>query len=162
MRYKALKPDAKINSPKEGDAGYDLFALSYKWNTKGCCYEVSTGVAVEIPKGHVGIIKDRSGQALMSVQTHGGVIDSSYRGEVIVFISTRDSIYSLLHSLVEWAGLSFMPFIKKEVDTTHAFKQYLGKFAQMIVVPCYTKPVDKVNVLSDSERNEKGFGSTGV
>ena len=162
MRYKILKEGAKITKPKEGDAGYDLYAHSYEWDSKGCCWKVYTGIALEIPKGHVGIVKDRSGQALLSVETHGGVIDESYRGEVVVFISTRDHIYGIVESLVKWAQTKSFSLTGTWFETSHAFKKPFGKFAQIIVVPCYTEDLEEVEDLSTTERNTAGFGSTGV
>ena len=137
MRYKILIEGGMITAPKYGDAGYDLYALSYEYLNTGV-YVVSTGIAVEIPRGYVGIIKDRSSQAVLDVTTIGGVIDQSYRGEIKVLI--QDSYFG----------------------ENAAFKTRLGKFAQLLVVPCYVEPLELADELSVTERGEKGFGSTGV
>ena len=138
LKYIKFHKDAKITAPKEGDAGYDLYALSYERNESGACYVVNTGIGVEIPSGYVGIIKDRSGQAFVSAETHAGVIDSSYRGEIKVLISIRNT------------------------NSEPAFMKYLGKFAQMVIVPYLSLPLEERNFLKETERGNKGFGSTGA
>lgn len=100
---------------------------------------VSTGIAVEIPEGYVGLIFPRSGLATkygIQLQNCVGVIDSDYRGEVKV---------AMLN-----AGRS--PF---RVDPGM-------RIAQMIIMPIQTVELEVSEELSDTERGTGGFGSTGV
>jgi len=122
--------DVAAQAPKRldpGAAGYDLYA---RGDQQGRL--IATGIAVAIPDGWVGIIKDRSGVALSGRGfTVAGVIDSSYRGEVkIVF--DRDI---------------------KVADGE--------RIAQLVVVPHFSGDVVEMDSLSDTSRGDRGFGSTG-
>ena len=152
LKYKKIHPEAKITRPEKGNAGYDLHAVSYSWNKDACAWMIKTGICLEIPEGYVGIIKDRSGQAKLSVETHAGVIDSSYRGELIVLLSARKLVYDLVESLMPYSDI---------IEQDYAFKKYLGKFAQIVIVPYLDLPLEETT-LSETERGDKGFGSSGT
>lgn len=121
----------------EGAGGLDLYAaISSPWFVYPQeTVAVPTGIAVGIPKGHVGIIKGRSGLAKLGVDVLGGVIDADYRGEVHV----------LLSSLQE-SGTRLEPG---------------ARIAQLVVVPCLTQ-VQEVESLDETARGANGFGHTGV
>lgn len=119
-----------------GDAGMDLFASARTVVNKGCIVAVPTGIAMEIPEKHVGLIWDKSGLALKNgVKTMGGVIDSSYRGEVKVIINN--------------CGDDDLIFEKD------------NKVAQIIIHELPTVVTEVVEELSDTVRGTGGFGSTG-
>lgn len=136
MRFKKLHPDAKLPVQKNpGDAGHDLSAVE-DLDLRDTVVKVDTGVAVEIPEGHVGLILDRSSVATKQfIQTVAGVIDSSYRGPLVVALT------HLGHDDIK---------IKKG-----------DRIAQLVVVPCVMEPSKWVDELSDTQRGEQGFGSTG-
>ena len=82
---KKLYESAK--SPTKGhldDAGWDLYAFETVSIPAGATVLVSTGIAIAIPKGHSGLIWDRSSMGVKGVHRHAGVIDCGYRGEVKV------------------------------------------------------------------------------
>lgn len=151
MRIKYYLDDSAIlggcffDPPNEGDAGYDICASRevYIWgntdsNGSNSRVLVSTGLHVQIPDGYVGIIKDRSSMALKGIEISGGVIDSSYRGEIKVVMQNN-----------HYAGVNIIPG---------------DRIAQMIIVPhlsCDTEEVDSIDELDETERDIKGFGSTG-
>lgn len=126
----------------EGDLGYDLYACEDTWVYRNQLATVRTGVAlaaslggmaVPIPLGL--IVKDRSSMALKGVFTHGGVIDPGYRGELVVMLTTiRSSPYRIESG---------------------------DKIAQIMPVSILTGCVKTVDILPDSERGDRGFGSTG-
>jgi len=126
-----------LSSPRSGDAGYDLRATEKRVLYPNMRIQVSTGIFVAIPEGYVGIIKDRSSMALKGIRTHGGVIDSSYRGELIVMLSNLSE------------GVLFIE--KGE------------RVAQLLIVPCITPELEEVSFaeLGKTERGSDGFGSTG-
>ena len=97
---------------------------------------VSTGIALEIPSGFVGLIWDKSGLSIKNgLKTLGGVVDAGYRGEVkvgIVNLSNED--YAL---------------------------QAGDKVAQMLIQKVEQPVVEEVDELSDTSRGTGGFGSTG-
>ncbi len=128
LRVKRLSPSAR--SPRRlepGAAGYDLYAVGAQ---KGRM--IATGIALEIPSGWVGIIKDRSGVAVSGRgYTVAGVIDSSYRGEVKILFDREMNVE---------AG---------------------ERIAQLVVVPHFSGDVIEVGELSRTDRGASGFGSTG-
>ena len=137
IKIKKLHPDALL--PKylrKGDAGMDLFANENIILNPNERKLVSTGIAMAIPPGYVGLIWDRSGMAANhGIKSMGGVIDSNYRGEIKV----------VLHNL------SSQPFkIEKGM-----------RIAQMIIQEYFSKEIIEVNELDDSERKDSAFGSTG-
>jgi len=138
LKVKRLHPEAKLPVRKrEGDAGLDLYSVEEVVLKPGQWVAVPTGIAVEIPEGHFGLIKDRSGLALKhALHCLAGVVDENYRGEIKVVIINLGN-----------------EEVKLEKGT---------RIAQLLIVP-YTKvePVE-VEVLSDTERGEKGFGSSGL
>lgn len=118
-----------------GAAGFDLYAAEDA--TVFSQIVVKTGISVAIPYGYVGLIRPRSGLAVKcGVDVKAGVIDSDYRGELMVLLSI---------------GRQFIPHQIKTGD----------RIAQLVVVPNLTDS-EVVDVLSDTERGENGFGSTGM
>ena len=70
-----------------GDAALDLFSVQQITLKPGARWAIPTGIAMEIPKGYVGLIWDKSGLSINNgLKTLGGVIDATYRGEVMVGI----------------------------------------------------------------------------
>jgi dUTP pyrophosphatase len=127
-----------FSAPRPGDAGYDLYTVESGELQPGQSTILRTGLHVEIPAGFVGIVKDRSSMALRGLQTSGGVIDAGYRGEIKVVIR----------------NLSESP---QRITQGQ-------KFAQMLVVPCFTEAiitVESLEQLSITDRGTGGFGSTG-
>ncbi len=120
----------------KGDAGFDLFAVENKIIKAGKRELLGTGVAIEIPDGYVGLVWDKSGISNnYGIKTLGGVIDAGYRGEVkIGLINLSDSDF-----LIE-AG---------------------NKIAQMLIQKVEHPELVEVDELSNTERGENGFGSTG-
>lgn len=138
VKIKKLRGDAVIPEyAKSGDAGMDLTAISK--NIQPQYIEYGTGLAVEIPEGYVGLIFPRSSVSKMDlVQANSvGIIDSGYRGELLVrFKTTRD-------------------FPMKTFNVGE-------RVAQIMILPYPNINFVEVDELSDSERGEGGFGSTGV
>ena len=137
VRVQKLKSEAVIPTyAKHGDAGMDLTAIGYEYDEyDNIVYH--TGLAFEIPEGYVGLIFPRSSNSKtdLMLTNHVGVIDSGYRGEVILkFRPTDDN--PVIYNVGERVG-------------------------QIIVLP-YPKVVfDEVLLLSESERGTGGFGSSG-
>lgn len=119
-----------------GDAGMDLYALESVTIEPGERIDVQTGIAMEIPPHYVGLIWDKSGVSLKrGIKVLGGVIDAGYRGEI------RVGLINLGSERVSFeAG---------------------QKVAQMLIQKVYSPEIIEVSELSDSERGERGFGSTG-
>lgn len=91
LKVKKLVDDAKLPiKGHPGDAGIDFFAIEEVRFPSGEQRSVGTGVAIEIPEGYVGLIWDKSSISFnLGLKTMGGVIDASYRGEIIMnFVNT--------------------------------------------------------------------------
>ncbi|MBI4423155.1 MAG: dUTP diphosphatase [Elusimicrobia bacterium] len=133
-----LKLHAEATLPTRAhadDAGLDLYALEGVTLEPGAGAHVKTGIAIELPAGHVGLIADRSSLARRGLTTLGGVIDAGYRGEIGVVI---------------W-----------NVSRTAQSLQRGDRVGQLLVVPVRTPAVLQVAELNDSARGTGGFGSTG-
>lgn len=146
VKIKKLHEGAVIPSyAKPGDAGLDLTAISYEYDAEKDCHIYGTGLAFEIPTGYVGLLYPRSSNRKTNAYmcNHVGVVDSGYRGEVMLSFKNRD----------------------KNVDGTieQLTKPYEvgNKVAQLIIMPYPKIKFVEVDKLSDSDRGENGHGSTG-
>lgn len=96
LKVKKLVDGAKLPAKgHQGDAGIDFFAIEEVLFPAGEQRSVSTGVAVEIPAGHVGLIWDKSSISFnLGLKVMGGVIDAGYRGEIIMNLvnTTREEV----------------------------------------------------------------------
>jgi len=125
----------------DGSVGYDLkanltgnFETWMAFETK----QVPTGLKIEIPKGKCGLVFLRSSLALYSpfMLANGvGVIDSDYRGEIKLLIRNTSS--------------------KRCVINRN------DRIAQLVIIDCFTPELVKAKFLTETVRNEGGFGSTG-
>jgi dUTP pyrophosphatase len=138
VKIKKLVPEAQIPKyAKNGDAGLDLTATSVKHEDN--YIEYGTGLAVEIPEGYVGLLFPRSSvtnKSLM-VKNSVGVIDSGYRGEIKVRFQITNNLAVL------------------------SLYQIEDKVAQLIIIPYPQIEFEEVSELSNTERGEGGYGSTG-
>ncbi len=140
LRIAKLKDEAVLPTRAHaGDAGLDLYACEAAHLGPGERWSVGTGVAVEIPEGHAGLVLPRSGIA----RDHGialvngpGLIDSGYRGELRVLLLNT--------------------------DPAETFRVEPGeRIAQLVVTPVALPELVEVDSLSDSSRGDGGFGSSG-
>lgn len=142
IRYKKLDqnvPDLKRHTSDA--AGYDVYNAAkidrYSYPHTAC--RIPTGIAVEIPKGFYGILGARSSVRLENelgrFEIEDSVIDSDYRGELHIQMSL---------------GLYSYQEIPKYT-----------RLAQLVIVPCFAGDMLISDVLSETERGDKGFGSTG-
>ena len=137
---KIKRIDKSLDIPKyisESDVGFDLRAAEDKKIYPGAQEIVKTGIIIEIPKGNVGLIRDRAGIVTkMNVHTAAGTFDSDYRGEVsVVLVNMGDE-----EVLIE-KGM---------------------RIAQMIILPVAKPKIKEVKELEETRRGTKGFGSTGI
>ncbi|MEO7161709.1 MAG: dUTP diphosphatase [Bdellovibrionia bacterium] len=118
------------------DAGLDLYGLEDVFLEAGQGKVAKTGIALALPKGHVGLITDRSSLAKKGITTAGGVIDAGYRGEIQVVL---------------W-NISPTPVQLKRGE----------RIAQLLILPIATPVVAEVASLDETQRGLGGFGSTGA
>lgn len=144
MKINYTKGNDKAVKPKRGTnqaAGYDLYAVTDNGSVcidAGATVKVGTGIHIEIPDGYFGAIFARSGLATkkgLRPANCVGVIDSDYRGEIIV------ALYN---------------------DSANAEKIYDGdRIAQLVILPYLSVEFEEVDKLQDTDRSSGGFGSTG-
>lgn len=141
IRVKKLKENAIIPTyGTSGAAGADLYACLNESVTiaPGETVFIPTGIAMEVPKDCAGLVHARSGLGSkrgLAPANKVGVIDSDYRGEITVALHNHG---------------------KQPQTIANA-----DRIAQILIVPVYTPGFEIVAELSDTQRGEGGFGSTG-
>jgi dUTP pyrophosphatase len=148
VRIQKLNPLAQIPSyAKDGDAGMDVIATSVISDTpEQITYGL--GIALEIPNGFVGLVFPRSSIRKTGLQLSNsvGVIDSGYRGELQ---ATFNKIFG---------SEGFYDETKMQ---TNEFYKVGDRVAQIMIIPHPPIEFEEADELSDTERGEGGFGSTG-
>lgn len=158
VQYKKLKPEAvKPKFGKPGDAGADLTATSVDLSRDGQVV-YGTGLAVEIPEGMVGLVFPRSSvrNKDLAMSNSVGVIDSGYRGEIMLTYNLTDTIMTT-----------------SEVHPDHVAKhgssgEYWNiynvgdRVGQLVIVPVPLIQYSEVKELSETVRGTGGHGSTGL
>lgn len=137
LEVKKIDIEAKLPAYSHpGDAGMDLFALEDSVVPVGEIARIRTGVAMEIPNGYVGLCWDKSGLSMNNgIKVLGGVIDSGYRGELILGVINLG-------------------------DKDYVFEKH-HKVMQLLIQPIIQVEINEVSELTDSSRGVGGFGSTG-
>lgn len=137
---KFLKLSKNAETPEYAfgtDVGFDIKAIE---NVSLFPLEqktVRTGIAIEIPENHVGLVRDRAGIVQkMNVHTVAGTFDSGFRGEVSIMLVNMN---------------------EKTVEIEKGMR-----IAQIILLPVVKAKIQEVKKLSDTERGKKSFGSTGM
>jgi dUTP pyrophosphatase len=123
----------------EGDAGLDLYACEAAHIGPGERWSVGTGVGVQVPEGHAGLVLPRSGLARehgIALVNSPGLIDAGYRGELRVLLLNT--------------------------DPAETFRVAAGdRIAQLVLTPIVLADPAEVASLTDSARGDGGFGSSG-
>lgn len=142
MKLKIQKVNEDAIIPKYanfGDAGFDLHAVVNDILKPGERKLIGTGLRFEIPEGFEIQVRPRSGLALkkgISIVNSPGTVDSGYRGDVGIIMINH--------------GQEDFPINKGD------------RIAQAVLNKVERAEIEEVNELSDSERGEGGFGSTGI
>ncbi len=127
------------------DAGFDIYSDEDILLYPNQPTKIKTNIALQIPDGYVGILMDKSGVGAKGVKVFGGVIDSSYRGEIIVVLSFLSS------PTYNESGFPNLYRIEKG-----------QKICQIVFLETPLFSVEEAKELNSTERGEKGFGSTGM
>lgn len=117
------------------DAGMDLYSREKKLIHAGESVCFDTGVHIELPKGHCAMLVSKSGLNVRNDITSTGLIDEGYSGSIKVKLYNHGS-----------NGTYF-----KRGD----------KISQLVIIPCITPELERVDELEDTDRGSGGFGSTG-
>ena len=142
VRFKKLRENAKVPTrATTNSAGYDLYSTNDKvvYIDSEDTVEFKIGIAVELPDGYFGAVVARSGLSTkrgLRPANCFGVVDSDYRGEVIVALHNDTDACESIH----------------EGD----------RIAQLVILPYLPVILREVEKLTDTDRGAGGFGSTGV
>src|SRR6201992_5745 len=140
LRVAKLKDNAVIPTRAHpGDAGLDLYSTEIAHLGPGERWSVGTGIAVEIPEGHAGLVLPRSGLARghgIALVNAPGLIDSGSRGEVRVLLLNTDPAET----------------VRIEAG---------ARIAQLVLTPVVVADAVEASALSESARGDGGFGSSG-
>lgn len=135
--------DAAARLPErahDDDAGYDLHALEPATLAPGERAMVRTGIAIELPAGHAGLVLPRSGLAAhhgIALVNAPGLIDAGYRGELKILLLNTD----------------------REQEFAIAVGD---RIAQLVIVAVATPQIVEADTLAATSRGEGGFGSSGT
>jgi dUTP pyrophosphatase len=146
---------------REGDAGFDLVACEDVIVEPGQTVKVPTGLAFELPPGTELQVRPRSGITLRTkLRVALGTCDSSYRGEVGVIVDnvSRDTWSNMARLLDN----SYAQETRNRVTPGTYLIRKGDRIAQAIIAPVEQAVFADVDELSESERGDKGFGSSGV
>lgn len=139
LKIQRIHKDAKIPYRANlGDAGLDLFAVEDTVIKAGESALIPTGIIIELPMGTEAQIRPRSGLALkhsVTVLNSPGTIDEGYRGEIKII-------------LINHGQEDFL--VEKHM-----------RIAQMVIAPVLAVNLEEVKEVSQSDRSQKGFGSSG-
>lgn len=175
LEIKLLSGNATMPKRDRLDAGYDIFAAETVILEPQEKAVIKTDVAVNIPEGYVGLLTSRSG---VSSKTHlvieTGKIDAGFQGNMRINIKNDTDLNSVNANphIFEAGFANYVYDIEnKIIETiyddgelmTDVYKINKGdKLAQLVIVPIWTPELKEVEQFSsESERGEKGFGSTG-
>ncbi|OOM73493.1 dUTP diphosphatase [Clostridium sp. BL-8] len=140
LKIKRIHDKAIIpNYAHEGDAGLDLYSVEELVLNPGERGLIHTGIQIELPANTEAQIRPRSGLALkngITTLNSPGTIDEGYRGEIgVILINHSNEVFKVEQGM---------------------------KIAQMVIKPVFKVNIVETSELSDSERSENGFGSSGT
>ena len=140
LAVRRVEPGAKLPTRvHDNDAGFDLYALEPAVVEPGERASIRTGIAIEVPERHAGLVLPRSGLAAnygIALVNAPGLIDAGYRGEVRVLLLNTDA--------------------------ERRFELGAGdRIAQLVVTRVEAPDIVEVAELPDSARGAQGFGSSG-
>jgi dUTP pyrophosphatase len=148
LKFKRLTSTAILPTrATAGAACFDLYADEQQWlDDMRTRRTVGTGIAIELPPGHVGLVCSRSGLAAkegIQVLNAPGVIDEDYRGELKVILAR-------------------LPFSPQWPSPDIIMIESGMRIAQLMILPLPQLTVEEVTDLTTTERGDSGLGSTGV
>lgn len=138
LNVRLLHADAIIPTRStKGSAGLDLYAVETAMLMPNTPVKIRTGISVQLPVGHVGLVLDRSGLGSKGVRTLAGVVDQDYEGEIMVCLVLIGHT-----SITLKAG---------------------DRIAQLVVLPIPDLMVSESwDHTRQSDRADRGFGSSGA
>lgn len=170
LEIKLLSDNATKPKRNNLDAGYDIYASETVILEPQQKALIATDLAVNIPKGYVGLLTSRSG---VSSKTHlvveTGKIDAGFQGHMKINIKNdcRDYNPFKMHTNCVTRDISGSiiqpPYIKHDETLDKYLIKKGDRLAQLVIVPIWTPELEPVEEFeSETARGEKGFGSSGT
>ncbi|WP_432718089.1 dUTP diphosphatase [Staphylococcus equorum] len=171
LEIKLLSDNA--TKPKRADdesAGYDIYAAETVILEPQQKALVATDLAVNIPKGYVGLLTSRSG---VSSKTHliveTGKIDAGFQGHMRINVKNDEQHYRTINTQEldlegEMVGQVIHDRTVNPFEFNNCYKILKGdRLAQLVIVPIFTPELETVEEFeSETTRGDKGFGSSGT
>ena len=128
----------KLTKKRNSDAGFDIHSSVDAIIHPSSSVAVKTGLKIGVPIDNVGLVKPRSGTSFKNdIETGAGVIDSDYRGDVMVKLYNH--------------------------NPDNEFRINKGdRIAQLLIIPVDTRQYIVEEVVEETERGDSGFGSSGT
>jgi dUTP pyrophosphatase len=134
LQYKKLRTNAQTpRRAHASDAGLDLAPTEHCNLEPSRTVKLGTGIAMAIPKGHVGLLVPRSSAKARGLDIVG-IIDPQYRGELTLCVTNIGT---------QWQEIAREEFL-----------------AQLLIIPCVTPSLELCTELDETERGAGGFGSS--
>lgn len=136
VKYKKLYSDSKeFTRMHADDACFDMYSYDEVVIHQHETVKIHTGIALELPKGTEGQVRPRSSTSKDGILVHFGTIDNNYRGEIIITATNLSNTPYAIHK-----G---------------------NRIAQLAIKELSNITMEETEVLSNTDRGDKGFGSTG-
>ncbi|WP_289780800.1 dUTP diphosphatase [Staphylococcus agnetis] len=169
LQIKLLSKNAKLPTRNHStDAGFDIYAAETVILEPQEKALIATDIAVNIPKGYVGLLTSRSG---VSSKTHlvveTGKIDAGFHGNMKINIK-NDAEYIDVPCDALVCGFGLIDIKGNASEELYQIQNSYGinkgdKLAQLVIVPIVTPQLQEVDEFSEvTERGDKGFGSSGI
>ncbi|UXR86190.1 dUTP diphosphatase [Staphylococcus felis] len=167
LQIKLLSKNATMPKREhDTDAGFDIYAAETVILEPQEKALIATDIAVNIPKGYVGLLTSRSG---VSSKTHlvieTGKIDAGFHGNMKINVKNDSPLDNNLRNTTKSIEGYILtpPYINNELTKDKYLINKGDKLAQLVVVPIITPELEQVEEFSsESARGEKGFGSSGI
>jgi dUTP pyrophosphatase len=156
LKVKTTLEATKLPSKREEDSGYDIYVsptIDMIIIDPGTAVALPTDLRIEVPTGYVFKIEERGSTGTKCMAVRAGVVDSGYRGEILVVINNT-SRYPIFIGTEE--GYKKMGFNSQTV-----FHDREKAIAQGLIIKTEHFEVVRVNELSESERGEGKLGASG-
>ena len=155
LKVKTTLEKTKLPSKNNEDSGYDIYvspAITQLHINPGTITPVATDIRIEIPEGYTFLIKERGSTGSVALSIRAGVVDSSFRGEIVIFINNTSKYPIFVGTQKMYEDLGF--------QGQSSFYNIEKAIAQGVIIKNENWEVEKVDELSKTKREEGMLGST--
>jgi len=155
LKVKTTLAKTKLPSKKNEDSGYDIYAspaLEMLTINPGMVVPIATDLRIEIPTGYTFLVKERGSTGQIALAVRAGVVDSSYRGEIVLFVNNTSKYPIFISSKKAYEDMSF-----RAQTTWYDIEKAI---AQAVIIKNENWDVEKVDELSETDRGEGKLGSS--